>query len=334
MRNRLIVAVILIILFVAGYYYGSRESNRNIVTRRTQIILGTTVEILIRGEKEDKGNPLFETGFAEFRRIDSLFSTYIEGNPINRFNNSESDTIILNKEIVQLLKRSDEINRICEGGFDVTLGKLTDLWGFNGQSPKKPVDEKIKETLKETGWENIRIVNDSTVIRKNKVNLNLSAIAKGYAVDKAFERIKKSGGTDFLINAGGEIRAEGAEWKIGIQNPDNKNDIIINLKPRDNMREICVATSGDYENYFIEEGNRYHHILNPKTGYPSSECRSVTIIAKDVTTADAFATGIFVEGVEKGIKIIEQTEETECYIINKDGKVFESSGFKNYVRYR
>ncbi len=334
MRNGIIVAGILILLFAAGYYYGSRESNKNFVTKRTQIILGTTVEILIRGEKEEKSNPLFETGFAEFRRIDSLFSTYIEGNPIHRFNNSESDTIILNKEIVQLLKKSDEINRICKGGFDVTLGRLSDLWGFSSQNPSKPADDKIIETLKESGWKNIKILNDSTVVRNNKVYLNLSAIAKGYAVDRAFEQMKKAGGKDFLVNAGGEIRADGTEWKIGIQNPDNDNDILMNLKPLDGMTEICVATSGDYENFFMDGGIRYHHILNPDTGYPSQECRSVTIIARDVTTADALATGIFVEGGEEGIKIIEQLENTECYIISKDGKIFESSGFKNYVRQR
>mgnify|MGYP000875713417 FL=1 len=334
MRNRLIVAGILTVLFAAGYYFGSNAINKNVVTKRTQIILGTTVEILIRGEKEDKGNPLFEKGFAEFHRIDSLFSTYIEGNPIHRFNNSESDTVTLNKEIVEVLKASDEMNRNCEEGFDVTLGKLTDLWGFSGQNPAKPGDEKIKEIMNESGWKNIKILNDSTVIKKNKVNLNLSAIAKGYAVDKAFELMKKSGGKDFLVNAGGEIRADGTDWKIGIQNPDNENDILMNLKPQEGKTEICVATSGDYENFFMEGEIRYHHILNPKTGYPSRECRSVTIIAKDVTTADALATGIFVAGGEKGIKIIEQLENTECYIISKDGKIYESQGFKNYVRNR
>lgn len=334
MRNKLIVAGILTVLFAAGYYFGSRAVNKNVVTKRTQIILGTTVEILIRGEKEDKSNPLFETGFREFHRIDSLFSTYIEGNPIYRFNNSKSDTIVLNKEIVELLKTSDEIYKICDEGFDVTLGKLTDLWGFSGQTPAKPGDDKIKETLNESGWKNIEILNDSTVIKKNNVHLNLSAIAKGYAVDMAFELMKKSGGTDFLVNAGGEIRAEGPDWKIGIQNPENENDILMNLKPLEGKTEICVATSGDYENFFMEGEIRYHHILNPKTGYPSTECRSVTVIAKDVTTADALATGIFVEGGEKGIKIIEQMESTECFIISKDGKIFESSGFKNYIRTR
>lgn len=332
MWKRIFAVLFIVLLFVAGYYFGRSGDSKNDVIKRTRIILGTTVEVLIRNIPDDKSGNIFESAFREFSRTDSVFSTYIPGNPIHKFNNSKNDTVVLGEEITNLLKLSGEMNTVCRGGFDITLGRLNDLWGFSGQNPSVPSEDTLEKVLSLTGWKYIQILNNSTVLKLNDVHLNLNAIAKGYAVDRACKILKDLGVEEFLINAGGEIRASGKDWNIGIQDPDNRNLIIASLKPSENSNEISVATSGDYENYFIKDSIRYHHIFDPLTGYPARKCRSVTIIAKDVTTADALATGIFAAGPEQGLEITESLEGVECYIIEKSGKIFMSSGFGKYLR--
>ncbi|MBN1634312.1 MAG: FAD:protein FMN transferase [Ignavibacteria bacterium] len=332
MWKRISAVIFIILLFIAGYYFGNSCDRGNNITKRTKIILGTTVEIIFRDYNENRSNLLFKTVFSEFNRIDSLFSAYIPGNPVYNFNNSENDTIILGKEIIQLLKLSGEMNSVSRGGFDVALGRLNDVWGFNGLTPAVPTDESLKKALDESGWKHIEILNDSIIVKHKNVHLNFNAIAKGYAVDRAFELLKNSGAEEFLINAGGEIRAAGKKWNIGIQDPDNRNLLIKNLKPEEITNEISVATSGDYENYFMKDNIRYHHILDPVSGFPSRKFRSVTIIAKDVTTADALSTGIFVNDAEKGLEIVESLQGVECLIIDINGEYIMSSGFGKYIR--
>lgn len=332
MLKRISAVVIILVLFIAGYYFGTSGRGKNNIEKRTRILFGTTVEILIRDSSGDKNNLLFEGAFKEFCRIDSLFSAYLPESPVSLFNNSDRDTVFLTKEVVQLLKLSGEFNNICKGGFDVSLGRLNEAWGFSGQSPRIPDESILKKAIYESGWKYISIINDTTVVKRKNVYLDFSAIAKGYAVDKAFNFLKESGLKEYLINAGGEIRAAGKDWNIGIQDPDNQNSLIIALKPDEISDEISVATSGDYENFFIKDNIRYHHILDPVTGFPSGNCRSVTILAKDVTTADALATGIFVTGPEEGIKIIETLPGVECYIIDINGNNIMSSGFIKYIR--
>ncbi len=150
---------------------------------------------------------------------------------------------------------------------------------------------------------------------------------KEKAVQKAIEVLKKSGITEALVNAGGEISVIGSDWKVGIQHPRDEREIIAAVK----LKDITVATSGDYEQYFEQDGIRYHHIIDPKTGYPARGLQSVTVINQSNTFADALATAVFVMGNEKGMKLIESLDNTEAMIIDDKGKIFYSSGFKKFL---
>ena len=165
------------------------------------------------------------------------------------------------------------------------------------------------------------------LIKQKKVGLNFGAIAKGYAVDRAIDVLKTLGIKEALVNAGGEISVIGNDWIVGIQHPREINSIIKKIK----LDGFTVATSGDYEQYFEVDGNRYHHILDPKTGYPSKGLQSVTIINKSNAIADALATAVFVMGKENGIKLIESLDDTEAMIIDDEGKIFYSSGFEKFL---
>jgi thiamine biosynthesis lipoprotein len=163
------------------------------------------------------------------------------------------------------------------------------------------------------------------------MNIDLGGIAKGYAVDRAFELLKGLGYRNLVVNAGGDLRVGGSKpdgpWSIGIQHPRDPEKILARIS----VSDTAVATSGDYEKFFIHQGKRYHHILNPKDGFPAEGCQSVTILAKDAATADALATAIFVLGPEKGYALCQRLEGVDCLIIDKEGNITLSPGLKGRI---
>jgi len=163
------------------------------------------------------------------------------------------------------------------------------------------------------------------------MSIVLGGIAKGYAVDQAFELLKNLGYDNMIVNAGGDLRVGGLKfgqlWSIGIQDPRNPERVMAKLS----LAKGAIATSGDYEKYFIHQGKRYHHILNPKNGLPAEECQSVTILSKDGMTSDALSTAVFVLGPEKGYSLCQKVRGVECLIVDKDGKITLSSGLKEQI---
>lgn len=320
-------AVGFLVLFLIGFFIARNSSNEPKTFKRAQILLGTVVEIQVRDEDEQKAENAITQAFAEVKRIDNLFTTYNEESPIWKLNNSNDSIIFVEDEIYNLLVLCDSVTKLSDDCFDVSLDNLTKAWRFYTDSPHLPTKEEIDAALNKSGWENIRLLENSMFIRKRDVGLNFGAIAKGYAVDKAIDILKKSGITEALVNAGGEISVIGSNWKVGIQHPRNERDIIAAIKLNDNT----VATSGDYEQYFEQDGIRYHHILDPKSGYPAKGLQSVSVINESNTFADALATAVFVMGKEKGMKLIESLDNTEAMIIDNEGKVFYSSGFEKFL---
>ena len=222
---------------------------------------------------------------------------------------------------------SDSIYKISNGALDVSLNNLISVWGFNGDNPLLPESDDILNALNKSGWQNVHLTGKNSFRRKNNVGLNFGAIAKGYAVDKAISVLKANHINSALINAGGEIKSIGKDWVIGIQHPRRPNQTIENVSPGG----MSVATSGDYEKYFELDGKRYHHIFNPKTGYPADSLTSVTVISKDCSTADALATAVFILGPSAGKELIEQLPNTEVMMIDKQMNKIYSSGFEKFI---
>jgi thiamine biosynthesis lipoprotein len=316
-----------LLLFLIGYWISTLTTKSESITKRTQIIMGTVVEIQIRGEDEGRAVAVMNKAFAEIKRIDTLFSTYIKESPIFKINNSDDSLISMPKEIYELLKLCDELWKTTDGSLDVSLEALISLWGFDHSSPSVPDSHHLDDALKQSGWSNINLLPDNRLLSKNNVKLNFGAIAKGYAVNKAMDVLLMEGISDALINAGGEIKVTGGQWIIGIQHPREESFLAAKIK----LENMAVATSGDYEQFFMEDGRRYHHILNPQTGFPADELQSVTVTASNVTIADGLATAVFVLGTTKGLKLIESLHETEAMIIDSSGIMSYSSGFKKFL---
>lgn len=327
MKNVLAYGVLVVVLFLIGFFIAQNKNYDVKTVKRSQILLGTVVEIQVKNNDEQKAEDATNKAFAEIKRIDDLFTTYNQASEVWKINNSCDTIISVNPEIYNLIVLCDSVTKISNNCFDVSLDNLIKLWGFDSGNPHLPKKESIDSALIKCGWNNMKITGQNKIIKKNNVGLNFGAIAKGYAVDKAMEVIIKSGIDDALVNAGGEIKVIGSEWIVGIQHPRIENEIIKKVK----LKNISVATSGDYEQYFEVDGTRYHHILDPKTGYPAKGLQSVTIINKSNAYADALATAVFVMGKENGMKLIEKLKDTEAMIINSDGKIFYSSGFEKYL---
>ncbi len=320
-------AVFSIVLFLIGFFIARNKSDEIKTVKRTQILLGTVVEIQVRDADEQKANDAITKAFAEIKRIDDLFTTYNEESPVWKINNSADTLLKIDEEIYSLLELCDSVTKISGGCFDVSLDNLTRAWGFYTDNPHLPTKPAIDSALMKSGWKNVMLIGDNTIIKKKNVGLNFGAIAKGYAVDKAVNILRTSGIKSALVNAGGEIKVIGNDWKIGIQHPRDEKDIIAVVKLENNS----VATSGDYEQFFEVNGIRYHHILDPESGYPAKGLQSVTIINQSNTFADALATAVFVMGKDKGMMLIENLNDTEAMIIDDKGKIFYSSGFKKFL---
>lgn len=316
-----------LVLFLIGFFIARNSSNEQKTFKRTQILLGTVVEIQIRDEDEQKAENAIKKAFAEVKRIDDLFTTYNEESPVWKINNNSDTLIKVDDEIYNLLVLCDSVTQLSDGCFDVSLDNLTKAWGFYSDNPHLPTRTAIDSALNSSGWNNIQLKENQILTRRKNVGLNFGAIAKGYAVDKAIDVLKNFGIKEALVNAGGEIRVFGNDWLIGIQHPREINSIIKKLK----LRDISVATSGDYEQYFEKDGIRYHHIINPKTGYPAKGLQSVSVTNKSNAFADALATAVFVMGKEKGMRLIESINDTEAMIIDDEGKIFYSSGFEKFL---
>jgi thiamine biosynthesis lipoprotein len=233
-----------------------------------------------------------------------------------------------------VIKKAQEISELTEGGFDITVGPLTELWRKAREKNTPPSIKDVKEKLGLVNFKNIEMDQEGKVFLKKKgMAIDLGGIAKGYAVDRAFELLKSLGYRNLIINAGGDLRVGGLKidqpWSIGIQNPRESQKLLARIS----ISDTAVATSGDYEKFFLYQGKRYHHIFSPKDGFPTDDCQSVTVLCKEGTIADALATAVFVLGREKGYSLCQKLEGVDCIIVDKEGKIIFSPGLKDRIAF-
>ena len=326
MKKAFLYSTFVIILFAIGFFISRVGSKEIHLINKSRILLGTVVEVQIREKDRKKAETSIEKAFSEIKRIDDLFSTYNEDSHVWKLNHNQATLINVVPEIFSLMVICDSIFNLTYGSFDVSLNKLVTTWGFDRDDPSLPSDDKLSGALLNSGWNNIKLLEKNSFKRPAGTELNFGAIAKGYAVDKAVNVLIKLGINSALVNAGGEIKTIGDDWVIGIRHPRNQNQIIEKVNPGG----MSVATSGDYEKYFELDGKRYHHILNPKTGYPADSLISVTVLNKSCTIADALATAVFVLGQAKGMRLIENLPGTEVMIIDDQINKTYSSGFEKF----
>jgi len=309
---------IFILLFIAV------GCDRPQLFKESRIVMDTVVEISSYGSDKDKISKAIESSFREIERIENLFNRFDSSSAISMINRMAGmQEVSVNSEIYDLIKRSIDYSRISGGAFDITVAPLVELWDKAKREKKLPDPEDIKETLKAVGYKNI-VLNDErmSIIFVNKdAKIDLGGIVKGYAIDKVKDVLLSFGIDNALINVGGNIYALGSlndnnKWKIGIRHPRDNKAILYKLE----LNDRAVSTSGDYERFFILNGRRFSHILNPLTGYPADCIISVTVITPSAEQADVLSTAVFVSGKDRGMELIKSIEKAEVFVFDKDSK--------------
>jgi FAD:protein FMN transferase len=327
-RHPLAIAAYVVVLFILSFLLVREllDTDDDTATR-TQIALGTVIEMQVRGMQRDEADRAMTAAFQEIHRIDTLFSTYIPDAPVWKLNRAGGEAMSVPDELLALLHICNNVRLMTHGAFDIAVDALVQVWGFDSGNATVPESGRLQQALDASGWRHVEMLDDGRVRLNAGAGLNFGAIAKGYAVDKAIAVLRSYGVIDGLVNAGGDVHAFGSPWTVGIQDPRDTRALSAAIR----LENRSAATSGDYERYFEENGFRYHHIFDPVTGQPARGCRSVTVLARDNTTADAIATAVFVMGPSKGMDFLLQNENIEGMIIDDRGEILTTPGFDNLL---
>ncbi len=292
--------------------------------------MGSRFDITVVSTNEELGHINIEEAIAEISRIEKLISAWDSNSETSLINkNAGIKPVEVSLELFNLIERAKQFSYLTDGAFDITYSSLDKVWKFDGSMKYLPTQEQIENSISKIGHEKIILDRDAqTVFLEQKgMKISFGAIGKGYAADKAKSLLVSKQVIAGIINAGGDLttwgtKASGEKWLIGIANPKNKDKIFSWLP----VVESSVATSGNYEKFVNFEGKRYSHIIDPRTGYPSSGISSVTIFSKRAEHCDALATAVFILGKEDGLTLINQLAETEVIIVDDANEMYKSEG--------
>ncbi|MCB0399283.1 MAG: FAD:protein FMN transferase [Winogradskyella sp.] len=300
--------------------------------KKTLKLMGSRFDITVVAKDSIEGDKFIEMAIDEIKRIENLISSWDENSQTSKINrNSGIKAVEVDLELFQLIERAIAISQLTDGAFDISYASMDKIWKFDGSMKEMPTKDEIKASVEKVGFKNIILdKSKNTVFLKLKgMKIGFGAIGKGYAADKAKELLMSKGVAAGIINASGDMNTwgkqpNGSEWKVAITNPLNKNKAFA-LLPINNS---AVVTSGNYEKFVNFKGIRYSHIIDPRTGYPSSGIISVTVFAPKAELADALATSVFVMGKDTGLDRINQLPNIECIIIDDKGNIIKSKNIE------
>jgi thiamine biosynthesis lipoprotein len=329
---RVCVSTLCLVIVIACGTATAPRTNASLV-ERSHVSMGSAVNLSAWTADEASVVTAFEKVFAEFDRLDALMSVWKEGSDVLRINDAAGKhAVAVSPEVREVLVAAHEVSEWTEGKFDVTFGTLSGIWKFDhdidGQIPDRSeyasrlplIDYRALQVDERAG---------TASLERAGMKVHLGGIGKGYAIDRGVMILREGGLTDFMIQSGGDIFVAGRRgdrpWRVGIQDPRGApNTLFAAIE----ITDAAFSTSGDYERFFIRDGRRYHHIIDPDTGEPAKGSRSVTIMAKTATISDGLSTGVFILGAEKGMALIERLEDVEGVIVTADNQVRVSAGLK------
>jgi len=300
----------------------------------TKEMMGTFVKITVVSDKAgfDKAQKAVDKAFARFAELEALLSFHRDDSEIARVNRDAFDApVAVSAETHELIKSAVQFCKDTDGAFDITVGPLVTLWAKAGEAGKLPADDEISAALAKVGADKIVLDDEKKTVRfaVQGMSIDLGGIAKGHAIDRAIEILRAEGVNDAMVQAGGQItaigrNADGKKWLVGVRNFFRADGHFETVE----LEDMDVSTSGDYERFVVIDGRKYSHIIDPRTGRPVEGASSVSIIAKDGTTADAWSTAASVLGFNKAIELL-----------RKDGKYKDceilwagcSQGFRDYL---
>lgn len=293
-----------------------------LIHKRVQRLMGNRFELSVVSPDPCWANQRLDAAVAEISRIERLLTTYSDDSQTNQINaNAGIRPVQVDQEVFALIERSLRLSALTQGAFDITYGSLDKrLWNFDTTMTTLPDPKTARRMVQLINYRNVVLdAEQRTVFLKEKgMRIGFGGIGKGYAAEQAKRVLRESGVESGIVNAAGDLTTWGTQptgkaWTIGIADPNLANHQAFSYLAISNM---AVATSGSYEKYALIDGRRYAHTIDPKTGYPVSGLKSVTIIAPNAELADALATPVMVMGVRVGLNLINQMRHIACIIID------------------
>lgn len=325
--------MILLNIFIISLLLVSCNKEANI-HEKTEFMMDTIINLKIYDGENEKA---MEEGIARIAEIEKIMSAHLEDSDLSNINkNAGIKPVKVDRELYNIIEKSIEIAEKSNGAYEPSIGPLVELWNIKESSSERdsiPTKEEIESAKSLVNYKNIELLEDNQVYLKDKgMKLDLGGIVKGYAADEVKDIFVENGVKSAIIDLGGNIytigtKVDGSSWNIGIQNPIDTESKYIGVLELNNK---TIVTSGDYERYFEYNGERYHHIIDSKTGYPSqSGLSGISIISDNSMEADALSTAVFVLGKDKGIELLKEYSEIDGIYILKDKNVFIDKNLEN-----
>ncbi|MFO1457172.1 MAG: FAD:protein FMN transferase [Steroidobacteraceae bacterium] len=297
--------------------------------RREEAIMGTRIYVELWADAAPAGESAVAAVIQSMHDVDEMMSTYKPASQLSRVNDrAAQEPVKVDRELFEVIRNALEFSRLTHGAFDVTYASVGYLYDFRAH--QRPTEAQIEKALPGINWRNVRLDPVALTVKFDHagMRIDLGGIAKGYAVDRAIGLLQARGIAHAVVTAGGDSRIIGDRfgrpWIVGIRHPDDPKRVITRIP----LVDTAMSTSGDYERYFDENGVRYHHIIDPKTGHSASKVRSATILAPTAMQTDGLSKTAFVLGAEEALKIIEAIPGVDAIFVTPQGKVLYTKGLQ------
>jgi thiamine biosynthesis lipoprotein len=311
------------------------HGHESAVVTRAQMQMGTVVKITAVARSESIAQAAATAGFAEIHRLEELLSTWIPTSELSRVNTSAGKfPVSVSLETMTVVQSAIQAAEMTEGGFNIAIGPAVDAWNVieGRRIPTEPELEALRPLI-DLMSVHVNAGDRTIFLEKTGMRIDVGGIVKGYAADQAVMAMKKAGALAGVVALSGDIKTfgqlpGGKKFPVGIQHPRKEGEVLVFI----DLEDEAISTAGDYERFFERDGVRYHHILDPKTLQPARSCQSVTVIAREGIWADGLDTGIFVMGVESGMRLVETLPDVEAVIVDHEGSVHVSTGLRDRIR--
>lgn len=331
--KRKIVTVLFIAAMLLFLVYQMLNKPTGEWVEKNEFVLGTFSQIRVYAPSQTEGEAIIQKAFDRVREIENRMSSHIETSQVYEINQEAGiSSVEVTDDTLKVIQNGIDYYDETQGLFHIGIGSLIELWGIGSEHPYIPTQSEIEEKLEYLDIHAIQIQGNHVQLMNPQMSLDLGGIAKGYAVDESARILQEEGIQSGFINFGGDVYALGDKpdetpWNVGIREPVIESGSVLGRIPSTN---VSVVTSGDYERYSIKEDTVYHHILDPRTGYPSqSGLSSVTIVSDTSIAGDVYSTAAFIMGLDAGLQLIEAAENIEGIFVNHQKEIFLSSGLQN-----
>lgn len=326
------------LMLLTGVFVGCAgipSGQESVVVTRAQMQMGTLVKITAVAQSESDAQAAAAAGFAEIRRLEELLSTWIPTSELSRINAAAGVMPVpVSPDTLTVIQRAMQAADMTGGGFNIAIGPAVDAWRVT-EAQRIPTASELEVLRPLVDLRAVHVdARDRTIyLEKAGMKIDVGGIGKGYAADQAVTAMQKAGAVAGVVALSGDIKAfgrlpGGKMFPVGIQHPRQDGAVLAWI----DLQDEAISTAGDYERFFERDGVRYHHILDPLTLQPARACQSVTVIAKEGVWADGLDTGIFVMGVESGMRLVEALPDVEAVIVDREGLVHVSSGLRDRIR--